>query len=608
MKEYNFININNLLGGAKCPTTGYRQHEGECWHDSFSTILTFGNFIGDTLQQMFDQIPNAVEFERHITHYIIRNHDRNKIFLPFFIDDATVQQYFTISIEYIKSLYIRYKNQELIDRGYIERTKENLRPKHLQMPYRHGPLERKIFRPYVEPEPYADVPRRLERQDSFYQSIVCIKTIYDIVNLYRINKTKFKIKKHGGSIAEYYIISTIINYIFSEGNNYISLTNKRLTSDIYDGNFYNDIDDLIHNSFGVLLDLDTLIYNIEYPEDSEFLMGHVQGFYYCGDERTSVFYDDNGIESTFVGEDEYINNTRTTIKFPPKLYKEYFLRTYEKNINNWKEYLRACVQICRENNYNYIDDKHKIIDIFNDFFIKIDSTLYISNFVFIIVNRYDEHEYINNTMKFLYDNDMIYEYSNLIKILKYIDKEHIIKLIEYHLINNNIEIVKNILQHLPPDSISQYNLLELNHDCILNKNNVKGNLIHYILTLNYPVQNKVNLISELIDLISNKNGFTPKVKNDFIIHLYTIVDQGNNSIVHYASQYNVLKIIQTGIALNPDSCKTRNIYGLLPIDIATIYDNLGGMLLLARITERQILKPEIIQLIDNYKLLIQHIP
>ena len=45
-----------LTGGAKCPTTGFRQHNGECWHDTLSTLLLYTDGIAETVQEIFDDV------------------------------------------------------------------------------------------------------------------------------------------------------------------------------------------------------------------------------------------------------------------------------------------------------------------------------------------------------------------------------------------------------------------------------------------------------------------------------------------------------------------------------------------------------------------------
>jgi len=236
MEKYKFNNLNKLLGGAKCPTTGYRQHSGECLHDSISTILTFGNIIADNIQGIFDMYHDSKSLIDYLRNQARINHKSHRIYLPFFIDDTVLDQFIEIGLEYIKSLYIRYINQQFYDAEYpadidveypADINKENIDPVlDLELPIRHGRLERLES---ITDNSGNRSTRYLERQDSYFQSIVCTKTLNDIENLNKINKSEFKIDKHGGSYTLDYIIICILNYFFANNTylylNYINLLN-----------------------------------------------------------------------------------------------------------------------------------------------------------------------------------------------------------------------------------------------------------------------------------------------------------------------------------------------------------------------------------------------
>ena len=63
----NKINKRNkkiLRGGAKCPTTGFHQHSGECWNDSMMMNLCYSNGIGDKIQTFFQFVKSTTVEEK----------------------------------------------------------------------------------------------------------------------------------------------------------------------------------------------------------------------------------------------------------------------------------------------------------------------------------------------------------------------------------------------------------------------------------------------------------------------------------------------------------------------------------------------------------------
>jgi ankyrin repeat protein len=143
---------------------------------------------------------------------------------------------------------------------------------------------------------------------------------------------------------------------------------------------------------------------------------------------------------------------------------------------------------------------------------------------------------------------------------------------------------------------------------MINDNDVDGNLIHYILIYKITVQQKLDLIKNIIDLMSIKLNLTESQKIDLINKIYDSFDSENNSLAHYATLINITEMIEYIISANRKLCNIPNKYGVLPIEFAEKYNNIECLLLLATATDPSIIKPETKLQIDKYKKLLHHIP
>lgn len=94
-----YISLKNQYGGVKCQAKYFRQHNGECWHDSIQMLLLFNNNIGDRLQQII----NSKTIQQ-----ILESPKESQFLLPINIDyDDKVGTLFS---EYITDMILRFKN------------------------------------------------------------------------------------------------------------------------------------------------------------------------------------------------------------------------------------------------------------------------------------------------------------------------------------------------------------------------------------------------------------------------------------------------------------------------------------------------------------------
>jgi hypothetical protein len=266
-----------LKGGAICPNIGFRNHLGECWHDSYSMILLYSDGIGDYIQNLFDRNPfsTSEEFINDIIEF--GNYYMPDFFLPLHIyknnpDDMSV--FNDTAMMYLDNLYKRYINNKR-DIQKADKPKK---------------------------------PGMLYRQTSLEETIFCTQNIFKLLK-YRNKSTDYSydIDNHGSGYTDVVFFITYINYFLL---NYI-LPEERTQEKIYKiptkyvrVEFFNfliifkgapsidkntqiittltHINSLIDKSFGVTID----------SVSKENQESHKQAFFTCSKE--DFFYDDNG--------------------------------------------------------------------------------------------------------------------------------------------------------------------------------------------------------------------------------------------------------------------------------------------------------------------------
>ena len=68
--------LNLQYGGVKCPSFGFIQHKGECWHDSIMTIIFFSNEIGNLIETF---LKNKMNLKIRSGKIDIKSRDEKKL-------------------------------------------------------------------------------------------------------------------------------------------------------------------------------------------------------------------------------------------------------------------------------------------------------------------------------------------------------------------------------------------------------------------------------------------------------------------------------------------------------------------------------------------------
>jgi hypothetical protein len=188
-----------LKGGKKCPTLGFHQHIGECWHDAYSTIMLFTDNISNNAQHILENYTKDFETVEELVEDILNFSEINqnlKILLPLNIDDSVYEKYERYSRNYLINLFNRYLNEGL------KLKKDVIIPKNkrLQM--------------------------GLIRQNSVKKSLLCTTNVFNIININNNNMdTHNVITQPGLHEKNLYFITCTLNYYLI---NYI-LPNDRKT-------------------------------------------------------------------------------------------------------------------------------------------------------------------------------------------------------------------------------------------------------------------------------------------------------------------------------------------------------------------------------------------
>ena len=335
LKEY----LSKMNGGViPCPKIGFHQHEGECWHDSLSTLLLFTDGISEDIQDIFN-VKDISELQIHgkpIQQLSILDNKLIPVrFLPLnfqFEKDEDRKKLISYVKSYLSELYERYKNEKKpTDVSKIKiATKAD---KKVQ-------IDKKSF----------------YRQESLDLSLMCVEGIFNIINHNNIYPKPYERDNHGGGDTHLLSTLNIISYFLlnkpkEQPNYFLSVTKFDLENVFHQNKSVETIKNKLREMLNILdntLCIEIGLYSIydyyglfteEYtenesvntyfnsfedklfrgnkidPTDSE----HSQCFFKCtGEEK---YYDNNGINSF-----QFNNNTNLFINF------------------NWKNYLREIIE------------------------------------------------------------------------------------------------------------------------------------------------------------------------------------------------------------------------------------------------------------------------
>ena len=288
-----------------CPLYGLNQHFQECWHDSLLTTCFFTDGIGDIIQKIFNdykikdinkRIRNNIRYKRIPDYYLPINIENKK---------EDLIEYYLNCYEYIKNLHTIYNR--------IKSYNESLE--------RETPIEFKSYETY---------------------SYSCIKNMYNMYNINKIEKDVYTINKHYGILPHYLIQLNTINYLFMNFFRKSKEINPKIEyiyPEIIDFKFYinliaknfkqnyNYITNLVFHLGRILellpTSLGVIITSYDKDKYKEKYFNHDQSFITCN--NIDYFYDNNGIND----EVEYI----TTVQFQWRRYLEKKIKFIINEIN-----------------------------------------------------------------------------------------------------------------------------------------------------------------------------------------------------------------------------------------------------------------------------------
>lgn len=480
-----------LKGGRLCdicPSKGFNQHSGECWHDAFSMVILFTDDLSDNIQNIFN---TWLQNESIINGYfdLIFADKTRKILLPQNIDDLSDEVKHFIKI-YIIGLYERYKNE-------IEKNK------------------------YLTFEPEK---RRLIRLHSKSMSLQCINYSFEFKKINHIIQN-IEYKNQGGQTGDIYIIKSIINYIFSDKpQNNINMTEIGIHT-------FNINKDLINY---MIRESNCILINIHLNRS-----GHVISCFKCKDKF--YIYDDNRGE-------EYANEVISSETEAGRLNKDDInpnvVYSYARSIQefDWKKHL---LEIFKSDNNDEINQKlimfvKKFGNYISSYDITIESIIFFYPEIKSLEYYYDILLHINysnekslefwkDRLNYIIDNN-IHIYGNILDFIKYIINKLDMNVRD----NDQLRItVENILRLLLNKIFERH--IDINETDILH------------ISIDMKLDN--NFIKQLLSL-PNINVNKPNFKNVYPI-VYAITTENieiinlivNNPVFNINQQYNFGSIL-----------------------------------------------------------------
>jgi len=332
-----------LTGGADCPTFGFYQHHGECWHDALSMILLYSDALSDNIQAMF----GSEHFSTSNIIYQAITNQQLQFLLPKNIESVEdlVEDGVLFNVEtYISELRSRYLNDKLPikrDRNLFGKIFDYTKGYISQLQSRY--LSDKLP---IEPE---DI--KLFRQNSIGETMMCTDIIFNIADI-NINIADINIKEsykrldqfghRSGNILHTITVISLFNYfllnylpeqlgpvrelkfinmnilninplnLFYTKDRKDQLTKKEKKKVLY----------ILHNSLLKLIEkLDICIgicvtlSNRDELDIKQQLVRHAVAFIKCNDKL--FFYDDNGVlndePDVEINDDVEFRNTSPTL-------------------------------------------------------------------------------------------------------------------------------------------------------------------------------------------------------------------------------------------------------------------------------------------------------
>ena len=270
-----YLILKNQLGSAhKCPIYGFTQHSGECWHDSFSTIICFADTLNDRIQSVLSSDFNLDEFIDSV-----KNH---KFLLPINYDFEEIDDFMVQSKIYLKNFIQRLSNkldenklslEEFVAKKPSEKEIETILKSEQNINI-HGETSNYKF------------PTRITRSNSFINTTTCAINTYKRHDRNIIKgQEAILYNGHGGDVLHGLLNLQLINYYFYQDNTFINVNrfNKNNISEL--------TDEFIDRVTGIAL------FMIREGK------GHQIAFYQC--DGKLFYYDDSGLRSGNVITDRY---------------------------------------------------------------------------------------------------------------------------------------------------------------------------------------------------------------------------------------------------------------------------------------------------------------
>ena len=178
-----------LKGGKICPSLGFHQHIGECWHDSYITIMLYTDNISDTIQHILENYEKSFETLENLVEDILDFAEKNQnlqILLPLNIEANIEANSYKKFKRYCKPYLLN-----LFNRYFNERIK----------------LEKDLIAPKKGRK------QVLVRQNSLKESLYCTSNIFNILKINNETPTKHNVITYGGlHESDSYFISCTYNY------------------------------------------------------------------------------------------------------------------------------------------------------------------------------------------------------------------------------------------------------------------------------------------------------------------------------------------------------------------------------------------------------------
>jgi hypothetical protein len=511
-----YINLKNQNGGicSTCPKWGFKQHLGECWHDSISNNLLYSDDLSEIIQEIFDN-PDF-----NVDDIIDKAHNNPTWLIPINVEESDYDYFIYNAKEYILNLKLRYDNQKA----------EGIKTK----PPRDPRLRPKSTRITMHSIVGGVRPRR----DSINESLKCTLAIFNITNINIYDKFIYSKLEHGGNYLIQNTIFKIFNYFLLNYNNETKIYKTLENIIINKLNILNKIDTVNINKLIFLLDefkkkLITIRENFEILNSLNILINildnyHVIGLFKCN--NIEYFYDNNSIKDNIYrdisSEDDIITNFKE-ISMPQQFeFSENIVKQYIEF--KWKDNLKKSINDIIENdipnilndiklnNYDNINNNINIINI--KLFSFYEDHIYSKTEQY-IGQKYLKDSYIKELFFTIFNNNTTeeqyneyYIYDNLMYKNKRSNKfivDNII--INKEILNRNYYIIKLIEK-------------KINKNDILGLELIKDKLFKlYLENKDILLDNNINIINN-IKLISINTGLMDIIKN--IDHDYkNIIDE-----------------------------------------------------------------------------------